>query len=113
MRHFLYSKGTRVNSYKRHRTKWISKSVDFATQVFKKGEAWKFLVQLIPLTVAFKELFRFEQMILYCFEIRRSIYYIAYGFEIFAYETYRGRKILDLSFGLADQPRYPSSRQLS
>ena len=50
---------------------------------------------------------------LYCFEFQTSIYYIAYNCYIFAWEGYSGRKDLDLSFGSADQPRYPSSRQLS
>ena len=69
-------------------------------------KAWKFLVQLIQLTLAIEARFGVEQVILYCFEIPTSIYYIAYGCDIFARESYRGRKDLDLSFGLAGQRRY-------
>ena len=76
-------------------------------------KALKFPVQLIQLSLAIEELFGVEQVILYCFEIPTSIFYIAYGCDIFASESYRGRKDLDLSFGLADQRRYHSTRQLS
>ena len=52
-------------------------------------------------------------MIIHCLEIPTSIFfYFAYGCDIFAWTSYRGRKDLDLSFGLADQQRYLSSRQL-
>ena len=50
----------------------------------RKVNAWKFLVQLIQLTLAIEELFAVERVILYCFETPTSIYYIAYSCDIFA-----------------------------
>ena len=39
-------------------------------------KAWKFLVQLIQLTLDIKGLFGVERVLLYCFEIPTSIFFI-------------------------------------
>ena len=55
MSYFLYAKVNRVNFNQDSEPSRYPKSVDFATQVLKKVNAWKFLVHLIQVTLAIEE----------------------------------------------------------